>query len=290
MGQSILPYGTLLDGRYRVLNLVGVGGVGVVYRCSCAEIDDQIVAVKVLKRKDVRSNEDLKRFRNEMVACYEINHPNVVKPYEVFQDNGLIGFCMEYVSGGDLSDYMSRNRVSSIRQAVHFLEQIAEALIAIHEAGVIHRDLKPENILLPAQNMIKIGDFGTARILGGPRITHHGEVLGTVYYVSPEYVESGQLDERSDVYALGVIGYELVSGRLPFAGGSFTEIMNRKLHSEPIFLTDLRNDCPPELGAILAKALERDPKYRYQDAREMRTDLWRLGWELSYEFEQAVSS
>lgn len=264
---------SLLNGRYEIVACLGKGGSGIVYKCRFEEMPGSFVAVKLLYPELMRDKVAVSRFSNEFVACSNVIHPHVLRAYEVFRDGPHAGFSMEYVEGTDLADFMVKYQKPPFHVVVEILTQICSALEAIHEAGVIHRDLKPENILISNSAEIKIADFGTARLTGGPRLTEAGNVLGTVDYLCPEYMETEALDERADLYALGVIGYELVSGLIPFRSDSLVEMFRNKKFRDPQPIEDLRPGCPRSLATILSRALKRSPNERYQSAAEFLADL-----------------
>ncbi len=268
-----LQPGTIVNGRYEVVKCLGTGSMGLVYACRHRELAGHIVAMKVLFSEVASDEVAAARFRNEIVASYGVSHPNVVRAYEYFKDGDLIAFTMEYIGGGDLADRISGDDPLSIDEIVTMLCQIAAGVQAIHEAGIIHRDLKPENILLTGQGEVKITDFGIARTNAGPRLTEHGGVVGTIDYVSPEYLDQGQVDRRSDIYAMGVIAYEMVTGVAPFEGKSVVETMTLRLRTDPKPPHQIRLDCPLALSSIILRALAREPSERYQQADEMLADL-----------------
>ena len=268
-----LQPGTIVNGRYEVVKCLGTGSMGLVYACRHRELSGLIVAMKVLFSEVARDEVAAARFRNEIVASYGVSHPNVVRAYEYFRDGDLIAFTMEYVGGGDLADRLSLEEQLPISEIVRFLVQMCAGVQAIHDAGIIHRDLKPENILLTTENNVKITDFGIARTGTGPKLTEHGGVVGTIDYVSPEYLEVGQVDARSDIYALGVLAYEMVTGQSPFQGKSVVETMTIRLKTDPVPPIELRADCPVQLSAIIMRALKRNPEERYQSAKEILSDL-----------------
>lgn len=263
----------LIDDRYEVLSCLGRGSSGAVYQCRLISFPSECVVVKVLNKELVSDETAIKRFRNEIVACYGINHPNVVKPYEIIRNGDLVAYSMEYVDGGDLAQYMSDHRPISIPVALWFLTQVASGLEAIHASGVVHRDLKPENVLLTNAGEVKICDFGTARLTEGPRLTQHGGVLGSVNYLSPEYVEKNILDERSDIYALGVLAYELITGDLPYHGESIFQTLSLKLTEDPVPANERRITCPEILARVIAQMLSRDPDERFGSAAEVLSAL-----------------
>ena len=268
-----LQPGTIVNGRYEVVKCLGTGSMGMVYACRHRELAGHIVAMKVLFSEVARDDVAAARFKNEIVASYEVSHPNVVRAYEYFRDGDLIAFTMEYIGGGDIADKISNSEDIPIDEIVRMLSQMCSGVQAIHDAKIIHRDLKPENILLTTQGDIKITDFGIARTGTGPKLTEHGSVVGTIDYVSPEYLERGEVDTRSDIYALGVIAYEVITHEAPFKGNSLIEAMTLKLRTDPVPPIELRSDCPPLLSDIVMRALARDPEQRFQTAREMHEAL-----------------
>lgn len=276
-----LQPGTIVNGRYEIVKCLGTGSMGMVYACRHRELAGHIVAMKVLFAEVARDEVAAARFRNEIVASYGVSHPNVVRAYEYFRDGDLIAFTMEFIGGGDLADRISANEDIPIDEIVNMLCQMASGVQAIHDAGIIHRDLKPENILLTSQGGVKITDFGIARIGSGPKLTEHGGVVGTIDYVSPEYLERGQVDARSDIYALGVLAYEMITSESPFRGKSVIESMTMRLRTDPEAPDSLRPDCPVALSNIVLKAMAREPEERYQSGGEMLEDLEALKKDLS---------
>ena len=271
-----LQPGTIVNGRYEVVKCLGTGSMGMVYACRHRELAGHLVAMKVLFSEVARDQVAAQRFRNEIVASYGVSHPNVVRAYEYFRDGDLVAFTMEYIGGGDLADRIGMDEPIPIEEIIRMLAQMCSGVQAIHDAGIIHRDLKPENILITPQGDIKITDFGIARTGTGPKLTEHGGVVGTIDYVSPEYLERGQVDARSDIYALGVLAFEMITGEAPFKGKSVIETMTMRLRTDPIRPSTLRPDCPPALDEVILKALRRDVEHRYQTAFEMLQDLQQL--------------
>jgi serine/threonine protein kinase len=273
---SLQP-GTVIAGRYEVVKCLGAGSMGLVYACRHRELSGHLVAVKVLFPEVAQDKIAAARFRNEIFASYGVSHPNVVRAYEYIKDGDLIAYTMEYVGGGDLADRLSRSGDRmAVDEAVRVLAQMCAGVQAIHDAGIVHRDLKPENILLTKDGQVKIADFGIARTGHGPRLTEHGGVVGTLDYVSPEYMLNSQVDWRSDIYAIGILGYEMVVGESPYRGDSVFATMSKRLNSDPPFPSTLRPDCPRPLDDVILKAMHRDPEQRYQSAADMFGDLLRM--------------
>jgi len=276
MADKILPIGTVIDNRYRLLGLIGNGGMGTVYLATDSEREDEQCALKMLRDP---APDMIRRFKNEIAVLYDINHPGVVKPLSFFRTPEYVGFTMEYCRAGDLRSVLIREGSISWRETAVLIEQTAHALAAVHEMGVIHRDVKPENILLPARNLVKVTDFGTALSSHGPRITNRGDIIGTIAYISPEYIEHGYLDTRSDIYSLGVMAFEMVTGENPFAGSSVTAVLNRKLLFSNPKVMDSVPDCPLPFAKIIQKAIRRNPEERFQTAEELALCIEELLYE-----------
>ncbi len=271
---SLQP-GTIVAGRYEVVKCLGAGSMGLVYACRHRELTGHMVAIKVLFPEVARDKVAAARFRNEIFASYNVSHPNVVRAYEYIRDGDLVAYTMEYVGGGQLADKLEGAPIP-ITEIARLIGQMCLGVQAIHDAGIIHRDLKPENILLTKDGNVKIVDFGIAKAGHGPRLTEHGGVVGTIDYVSPEYMLNSQVDWRSDIYALGILAYEMLTGESPFRGDSVYATMTKRLKSDAKPPSAQRPDCPPELDALVLKAMARDPEKRYQAAVEIFLDLQKL--------------
>ena len=276
---SLQP-GTVIGGKYEVVKCLGSGSMGMVYACRHRDLQGQMVAAKVLFHDVAADAVSAARFRNEVLASYGVSHPNVVRAYEFIKDGDLVAYTMEFVGGGDLADRISRAEVMPIPEFIKFLSQMTAGVQAIHDAGIVHRDLKPENILISNDGSIKIADFGIARNKNGPKLTEHGGVVGTIEYVAPEYLLRSQVDWRSDIYALGVLAYEMITGKAPFTGDSHYASVSKRLQEDPEPPSLHRNDCPAQIDAIILKALEREPVKRYQSAIEMFHDLQKAAEQL----------
>ena len=274
--------GTVIAGRYEVVKCLGAGSMGLVYACRHRELSGHLVAVKVLFPEVAQDKIAAARFRNEIFASYGVSHPNVVRAYEYLRDGDLVAYTMEYVGGGDLADRLGRkNDKIPIPEVIKILFQMCLGVQAIHDAGIVHRDLKPENILLSKDGQVKIADFGIARMGHGPKLTEHGGVVGTIDYVSPEYMLNSQVDWRSDIYAIGILGYEMATGESPFRGDSVYATMTKRLKSDPVLPSVLRPECPKELDAIILRAMHREVEERYQSALEVASDLEKLNPDLN---------
>lgn len=272
LGGAIRP-GTLFAGRYEVQRCIGTGGMGSVYLVHDLRYRNFEVALKVLHPGIIRTPEHRERFRMEIIASYRANHRNIVRAYEYFDQQTVQAYAMEYVRGEDLQIRMERQRFS-VDESVKILLQAARGLGAIHEVGILHRDLKPENILVTDNLFVKIADFGVARLRGqATSITQVGAMVGTPKYFSPEYIETGESDSRGDVYALGVIGYELLAGRSPFRAASRVSLMVERIKAPVPPISLVNPECPPELAAIIQKAMSVSVAHRYQSADDLSEDL-----------------
>lgn len=270
-----LEPGSLFAGRYEIIRRLGAGGMGAVYlACDPADRDFK-VAIKLLYPGTIQSNQARERFRNEITASYRIKHPNVVQAYEYFDAEDVQAYAMEYIDGGDLLDRLREGPMAPY-EALEVLTQLASALEAIHKAGIVHRDLKPENIMISRKGVVKIADFGVARLKGANTLTQAGSMVGTPKYLAPEYVETGECDGRGDIFAVGVMGYEMISGLSPF-GKDFkpTNVLDRlKMHIPP--LQEVAPQCPEGLARIVEKAMSLRLLERHRSAADLREDLERF--------------
>jgi len=280
-GTSNLAPGTVIASRYEVVKCLGTGSMGMVYACrKRGSPDSAMVAVKVLF-PDVAHGDKVQatRFRKEIFATYGVDHPNVVKAWEYIRDGDIVAYSMELINGGDLGTKLGKNySLFSIPRCIKLLGQMCAGVQAIHDAGIIHRDLKPENILLTEDGEVKIVDFGIARLDGGiPRnLTANGGVIGTIDYVAPEYLMSSQIDARADIYAVGVLGYEMITGESPFSGDTIYETLWKRVEFSAPPPSERRPECPAALDAIIKKALAIKPENRFQTALDMLTELQAL--------------
>lgn len=267
-----LEPGSLFGGRYEVIKHLGAGGMGAVYLACDPRHRDFLVALKILYPGVIKTEETRVRFRNEIVASYRVNHRNIVRAYEYFDEAHYQAYAMEYVDGGDLLQRMQDGPLP-IGLCIDVLKQVAEGLGAVHAEGICHRDLKPENILLTKKGVVKITDFGVARLKGAEGLTQAGAMVGTPKYVAPEYIETGESDHRGDIFALGVIAYEMLTGASPFREESRTALMVERFHNEVTPLIEQRPDCPARLVEIVEKAMKVRLSERYQNAEELVSDL-----------------
>ena len=260
--------GMIFDDRYRIQRIIGLGGMAVVFEAEDL-LMHRTVAVKMLKEGVGDDATSVKRFINESKAVSMLSHPNIVSIYDVSVREDLKYIVMEHIRGITLKNYMSRKGKLPVREAVSFTEQILRALDHAHSKGIIHRDIKPQNIMLLKNGMIKVADFGIAKLPSAETVTVTDKAIGTVYYISPEQASGKPIDPRSDLYSVGVMLYEMVTGTLPFSADSPVSVALMQIHNTPRPPRALCPELPLGLQQIILRAMEKDPDRRYQSAREM---------------------
>jgi eukaryotic-like serine/threonine-protein kinase len=272
-GQHVLTAGHLLANRYEVLSLLGEGGMGAVYKARDVELG-RVVALKVIRPDLARNRAVLDRFKQELILATQVTHRNVVRIYDLGEAEGIKFITMENVDGQDLSTIIHQRTKLTPREAVAVIEQVCRALEAAHNVGVIHRDLKPQNIMWETgTGRILVMDFGLAKTLEGDRMTQTGAMVGTMEYMSPEQALAGNLDQRSDIFSLGLIFYELLTGQTPFRADSALASLIKRTQERVVPVSELDKSVPPELSQIVSRCLERDVALRYQSASELLSDL-----------------
>lgn len=266
--------GKRLDGRYEMRELIGVGGMAYVYK-AYDSVDDRTVAVKILRDEFLSNEEFTRRFRNESKAIAILNHPNIVKVLDVGFGQYLQYIVMEYIDGITLKEYLDQRRDIRWKEAVHFTVQILRALQHAHDKGIVHRDIKPQNIMLLSDGTIKVTDFGIARLSRSDfRATMDGEkAIGSVHYISPEQARGEITDEKADIYSVGVVLYEMLTGTLPFDADNAVSVAIMQMQSEPKLPHLINEDVPEGLEQITLKAMQKDADKRYQSAAEMLSDI-----------------
>ena len=269
---SALAPGTMLGGRYEILELLGEGGMGAVYKARDTAVD-RLIALKLI-RPDLAGNPSiLQRFKQELVLARQVTHRNVIRIYDLGEADGLKFITMEYIEGQDLRSLLRAQGKFPVSEAVAIAEQILSGLQAAHAEGVIHRDLKPGNIMRDPQGRIVVMDFGLARTVGGDNLTQTGMMVGTMEYMSPEQALAQPVDLRSDLYTVGLIFYELLSGNVPHKAESALAGLLKRTQERAVPVSDVENSVPRPLSAIVGKCLERDPAERYQVAQQILDDL-----------------
>ena len=230
--------GTLLDNRYEILEVIGTGGMAVVYKARCNRLN-RLVAIKVLKQELSQDEEFRRRFHAESQAVAMLSHPNIVSVYDVSHSNNLDYIVMELIEGITLKQYLEQKGRLNWRESLHFSTQIAKALEHAHSRGIIHRDIKPHNIMILKDGSVKVADFGIARISSAQN-TLTREALGSVHYISPEQAKGGKVDYRSDLYSLGVVMYEMLTGRPPFDGDTPVSVAIQHINAKPVMPRELK--------------------------------------------------
>ncbi|WP_147653757.1 serine/threonine-protein kinase [Vulcaniibacterium gelatinicum] len=282
-----LAPGTVLGGRYRIEALLGVGGMGVVYRATDLALEVP-VALKLLRPELMHRPEAFERFRQELLLARQVSSPRVVRIHDLARHEDRWIISMDFIEGESLDRRLDREGRLPPEDALRIARQLAEGLAAAHAVGVVHRDLKPANVLLDAQGNAYISDFGVARSLAGSGRTQSGTVVGTPDYLSPEQARGERVDARSDLYALGLILYEMLAGALPFAGGTVTEALAQRMLRSPPPLSTVRDDLPDWVVRLVDRLLRPQPAHRLPsaeaviaalDARRVPREGWRVRWQ-----------
>ena len=264
--------GKRLDARYEIQELIGVGGMAVVYRAYDI-IEDKIVAIKILKDEFLDNKEFVRRFKNESKAIAVLSHQNIVQVYDVSFGTKIQYIVMEYIDGITLKEYISQKKVIGWQDAVYFVKQILSALRHAHSKGVIHRDIKPQNIMLLKDGTIKVTDFGIARFSRNETQTMTDRAIGSVHYISPEQAKGSVIDEKADIYSVGVLFYEMLTGSLPFEADNAVSVAIMQMQAKPKLLREINPEIPLGLEQIILHAMEKNPINRYATSDEMLEDL-----------------
>lgn len=260
--------GKRLDGRYEIKELIGVGGMAMVYKAHDT-VDDTTVAIKILKDEFLGNSEFIRRFKNESKAIAVLSHPNIVKVNDVSFGDKIQYIVMEYIDGITLKEYIGHQHEIPWKEAVHFTVQILQALQHAHEKGIVHRDMKPQNIMLLQDGSIKVMDFGIARFSNNETRTMTDKAIGSVHYIAPEQARGDKTDGKADIYSVGVMLYEMLTGKLPFEADSAVSVAIMQMQSDPTPLREINDKIPEGLEEITLKAMRKDPAQRYSSAGEM---------------------
>ena len=264
--------GKKLDGRYEITELIGVGGMADVYKATDV-VDNKVVAVKILKKEFAENEEFLRRFRNESKAIALLSHPNIVKVYDVGFSDKLQYIVMEYIDGITLKEYIDNEKVLTWKDSVHFIIQVLRALQHAHDRGIVHRDIKPQNIMLFTDGTIKVMDFGIAKFARDDNGTATDQAIGTVHYISPEQARGDETDEKSDIYSVGVMLYEMLTGQKPFDTDNPISVAVMHMQNTPERPRAINPNIPAGLEEIILRAMEKDAENRYQTASDMIRDI-----------------
>ncbi|MGN1059655.1 MAG: Stk1 family PASTA domain-containing Ser/Thr kinase, partial [Clostridia bacterium] len=264
--------GRLIGNRYEIVETIGKGGMAIVYKAKCLMLN-RYVALKVL-RPEFREDKDfISRFQAEAQSAASLSHPNIVSIYDVGQDGDLDYIVMEYVEGVTLKQYIDAQGVIPWREAVDYAAQICAGLEHAHKKGIIHKDIKPHNIMITREGTLKITDFGIAKVMSSSTIATGSTTMGSVHYFSPEQARGGYTDYKTDIYSLGVVLYEMVTGRLPFQGDTAIAIAMQHIEKEPTPPRELNPDIPEALENVIRRAMCKEQAMRYDSVTQMLVDL-----------------
>lgn len=264
--------GKTLNGCYEIQEIIGVGGMAVVYK-AYDNMSQRTVAIKIMKDEFIADEEFKRRFKNESKAVALLSHPNIVKVYDVSFGDRLQYMVMEYIDGISLKEYIAQQGTLTWKETVHFTTQILKAMQHAHDRGIVHRDIKPQNIMLLHNGLIKVTDFGIARFSRSDTRTMTGKAIGSVHYISPEQARGETTDERADIYSVGVMLYEMMTGQLPFQSDNAVSVAIMQLQADAKKPSELNPNVPPALEEITMKAMKKNPAERYSSASEMLADF-----------------
>src|SRR6266516_1379066 len=265
---------SVFDGRYLIIRKLGAGGMAKVYLAEDQELGRR-VAIKIIEASHAADDSFIERFRREAKNAAGLSHPNIVSIYDRGEAEGTYYIAMEYLSGRSLKELIVSRGPTPIRIAIDYTRQMLAALGFAHRHGIVHRDVKPHNVVVDADGRLKVTDFGIARS-GASQMTEVGSIIGTAQYLSPEQARGSPVDQRSDVYSVGIVLYEMLTGTVPFTGDTPLEIAMKHLSEVPVPPSELRDDVPADLDLVVLRALAKDPEDRYQTAEEMNADLARI--------------
>lgn len=264
--------GRLLGNRYEILEKLGSGGMAVVYKARCTLLN-RIVTVKVMRDEYTSDADFVRRFRQEAQAVASLSHPNIVSVYDVGAEDHIYYIVMEYVGGQNLKELIRERAPFPPDEAADIARQIADALEHAHENNIVHRDIKPHNILITKNGRVKVTDFGIARAATAATVTRAGTIIGSVHYFSPEQAKGEVTGAKSDIYSLGVVLYEMLTGQVPFEGESPIGVALKHLQAEPTPVTAANPSVPAGLGRIVQRAMAKNPEFRYETAGDLSRDL-----------------
>ena len=281
--------GKRLDGRYEIHELLGVGGMAYVYK-AYDNIEKRWVAIKILKEELAGNSDFLRRFRNESKAIAVLSHPNIVKVYDVSFGDRIQYIVMEYIDGITLKQYIEQQGEIKWREALYFTVQILRALQHAHEKGIIHRDIKPQNIMLLEDGTIKVTDFGIARFSQAETQTMTDKAIGSVHYIAPEQARGGYINDKADIYSVGVMLYEMLTGQLPFVADTAVSVAIMQMQAEPTPPSRINPSIPKGLEEITMHAMEKNPAQRFPSAADMLEDVerFRRNPEIVFHYDEQV--
>lgn len=264
--------GKMLNNRYEILEKIGNGGMAIVYKAKC-HVLNRFVAIKILKDEFTTDSEFIKKFNSEAQSAASLTHSNIVSIYDVGNEDNLYYIVMELIKGKTLKEIIIEDGILSWKWSVSIAIQIASALETAHKNNIIHRDIKPHNIIITEDGIAKVTDFGIAKAVSNSTITAFGTTIGSVHYFSPEHARGGYTDAKSDLYSLGIVMYEMFTGRVPFDADTPVSVALKQVQEEPVEAIKYNSSIPVSVNRIILKAMQKDPNLRYQNATEMLKDL-----------------
>ena len=264
--------GKMLNNRYEIIEKIGNGGMATVYKAKC-HVLNRYVAIKILKDEFTTDSEFIKKFNTEAQSAASLTHPNIVSIYDVCNEDNLYYIVMELIQGKTLKEIIIEDGILSWKWSVNIAIQIASALETAHKNNIIHRDIKPHNIIITEDGIAKVTDFGIAKAVSNSTITAFGTTIGSVHYFSPEHARGGYTDAKSDLYSLGIVMYEMLTGKVPFDADTPVSVALKQVQEEPVDPIKYNSNIPISVNRIILKAMQKDPNLRYQNATEMLKDL-----------------
>ncbi len=264
--------GKMLNNRYEILEKIGNGGMATVYKAKC-HVLNRYVAIKILKDEFTTDSDFIKKFNTEAQSAASLTHPNIVQVYDVCNEDNLYYIVMELIQGKTLKEIIVEDGILSWKWSVNIAIQIASALEIAHKNNIIHRDIKPHNIIITEDGVAKVTDFGIAKAVSNSTITAFGTTIGSVHYFSPEHARGGYTDAKSDLYSLGIVMYEMLTGKVPFDADTPVSVALKQVQEEPVDPMKYNANIPISVNRIILKAMQKDPNLRYQNATEMIQDL-----------------
>ena len=268
----MIAKGSKINDRYQIIKTLGEGGMANVYLAHDT-ILDRNVAVKVLRGDLATDEKFVRRFQREALSASSLSHPNIVEMYDVGEDDGQYYIVMEFVDGKTLKQVLKQRGHLSVTEVIDIMLQLTDGMAHAHDAYIIHRDIKPQNIMILSNGMIKITDFGVATALNSTQLTQTNSVMGTVHYLPPEQAQGKGSTIRSDIYSMGIMMYELLSGLVPYKGDNAVEIALKHLKEPLPSIRKVSSSIPQSIENVIIRATAKNPKNRYADAREMYEDL-----------------
>ncbi len=264
--------GKVIGGRYEIIEKLGEGGMANVYKAKC-KILKRFISIKILKSELTNDDEFVRKFKDEAMEVAKLSDNNIVKVYDIGEEDNLHYIVMEYIDGKTLKEYIAEQGVLSLKTALDFSVQICNALVVAHDIDLIHRDIKSQNILVSNSGNIKVTDFGIAKSSDSATITNSGKILGSAYYISPEQARGNFVDCRSDIYSFGVVMYEMFTGKLPFTQGTPVNVALQHIQVDPVEPIEIVKKLPVGINNLIIKCLQKNPSLRYQSAKEIKEDL-----------------